>query len=249
MKMKKAFFVFWVLIPSLLSAGGGSNIQGILDLQGYSTSDSVGVNAVRTRGDYQEQSPLTTDDCMLHLKAFGYNGTNITSSPAAKLSMNAAQTWTTTANGTDIRFFVTPNGSTTLGEAMRISSNSWVGIGTTNPSVALDVVGAIKASGAVTFGVSALLSATSATITNQQLWGTGAAISTFTPTALTLDDGVTFTNNGTSALNGNVTVGASAILAATTGTFSGALLIPANAAPRTNVIPPAAGYMIRNTDG
>jgi hypothetical protein len=47
-----------------------------------------------------------------------------------------------------------------------------------------------------TVSVSGALSVTSATVTNQFLMGSGTAISTMTPTALTLDDGVTFTLNG-----------------------------------------------------
>lgn len=76
--------------------------------------------------------------------------------------------------------------------------NDKVGIGTPDPSVALDVVGAGAFSTNLTVG--ALATASSATVTNQLLVGSGAAISTFTSTAINLDDGLALTLLGTISL-------------------------------------------------
>ena len=198
----------------------GPDPRGVLELEGYGNSDAVGITAKRARNDFTIKEAVRASDIILFIKGYGYDGTNFVSTPRAQIGMAATQTWDDDSNGTDMRFSVTPNDSVTLAEAMRISSNGYVGIGNTNPSVALDVTGSINASGAVTFGASALLSVTSAAVSHQQTWGASSAISTFTPTALTLDDGVTFTNQGTTALNGNATVGSSALLSATSATFT-----------------------------
>ena len=85
----------------------------------------------------------------------------------------------------------------------------------------------------------------SVTVQNQFLLGTGAGISTFTATAATLDDGLTLTTNGTTALNGTSNTFGNAI---TDGfTFTGQVILPSNAAPRTNVTPLAAFSFIVNT--
>ena len=203
--MKKLLLLGLILTPVLLFAG--PDPKGILELEGYGNSDAVGITAKRTRGDFTIQEALASGDNLFLLSGYGFDGTSMSSTARARLAFATAQAWTAENQGTSIRFSVTPNGSTTMAEAVRISSNGYVGIGTTNPSAALDVAGGINASGAVTFGASSLLAVTSITVSNQNLWGTGSSISTMTPTALNLDDGLTLTNAGVTVLNGNNTLG------------------------------------------
>lgn len=60
----------------------------------------------------------------------------------AYITYVATENYTSTAQGTDIRFSTTPNGSTTIAEAMRITSAGNVGIGLSGePTAKLDING------------------------------------------------------------------------------------------------------------
>ena len=84
----------------------------------------------------------------------------------------------------------------------------------------------------------------SATVKNRLLVGTDAAVSTFTPTAIGLDDGVTLTNAGVTTLNGAMNFGNAT---ADVITINALFTLPSNAAPRTNVTPTVVGQLILNT--
>ena len=88
------------------------------------------------------------------------------------------------------------------------------------------------------------ITTSSVTVQNQFLMGTGDAISTFTATAFTIDNGVTMTNQGVTTLNGAMNFG-NAITDVIT--VNALLTIPSNAAPRSNVTPTAIGQLIVNT--
>jgi len=78
------------------------------------------------------------------LGSFGFYGTDTTSNtPTPLASMQAVASGTHSAgdNPTDLRFFVTPDGSSTMDEAVRIDSSGNVGIGC-SPSDRLEVKGA-----------------------------------------------------------------------------------------------------------
>lgn len=97
----------------------------------YSNDANAGQNVFqKARGT--EGTPLATNSGD-NLGAFsfrGYTGSAFTGSKAF-IAGQASETWTPTANGTRISFSTTPNGSTTLTEAMRINNNQSIGIGTT----------------------------------------------------------------------------------------------------------------------
>lgn len=64
---------------------------------------------------------------------FGYGTTGYSASGRALIRGFADQNWTDSAQGTDMTFATTPDGSTTAAEIMRITAGGNVGIGTTNP--------------------------------------------------------------------------------------------------------------------
>lgn len=132
--MKKLLSLALILTPVILFAG--PDPRGILELEGYGTGDATGVKATRTRGDFTIQEPLASGDNIFFLNGYGFNGTSLVTTPRAQITFTAGQAWNTTNNGTDIRFSVTPNGSTTMAEAVRITTASL-----------LDVTGNIAQSG------------------------------------------------------------------------------------------------------
>jgi trimeric autotransporter adhesin len=85
---------------------------------------------------------------ILVVSASGYGATGYFENRAA-LSFLSSETWTDTAQGTQIRFSTTAIGSTSTLERMRISDNGDVGIGTTLPNAILHVS---KASTSTTIG-------------------------------------------------------------------------------------------------
>ena len=100
------------------------------------------------------------------------------------------------------------------------------------------------ASSSTISGEWAMENISSATAKNRLRVGTGAAISTFTATAVDLDDGVTFTNAGVTTLNGTINLGNGT---ADVITVNALFTLPSDAAPRTNVTPTVVGQLILNT--
>ncbi len=74
----------------------------------------------------------------------GYHGSAYTGTKAA-LTGYASENWNATANGTHVTIRITPNGSTTLTEAMRITNAGYVGIGVTVPGALFHVKGSVAA--------------------------------------------------------------------------------------------------------
>jgi hypothetical protein len=72
---------------------------------------------------------------------FGAKGTWGTNLATSKIWSYAEETFTSTANGTSLRFFTTELGAATPDEKMIIDTNGYVGIGTTNPTTPLQVAG------------------------------------------------------------------------------------------------------------
>ncbi len=68
----------------------------------------------------------------------GYTGSSYTSD-RAKVSFFTSELFSGTANGTNIGFYTTPNGSTTLTERMRIENSGKVGINTTSAAARLQI--------------------------------------------------------------------------------------------------------------
>ncbi len=103
-----------------------------------------------SRGTLAAPAALTTNEMMGGFLAGGSNGTGITTTRAGLLA-RAAEPWTATANGTYLSFFTTNTGAAVFGEAMRITANGNVGIGTVAPTSKLTVNGTANFTGPITF--------------------------------------------------------------------------------------------------
>lgn len=73
--------------------------------------------------------------------ALGYNGSAFTTSTSAKISLEAAEVWTPTANGTRMAFFTTPSGTTTRTQRLVIQNNGTLTVTQGPNSIALQSFG------------------------------------------------------------------------------------------------------------
>jgi len=95
-------------------------------------------------------SPPTAADQRLGVFVFGENDGFYRN--GAALSGYSSQAWTPgLAQGSYLTFQITPNGSASRSEAMRIDQNGRVGIGTTSPVYNLDVAGDVNFSGTLRY--------------------------------------------------------------------------------------------------
>jgi hypothetical protein len=92
----------------------------------------------RANGTSSAPTPVGNGSNLLYLSGTGYNGTSFTTDRAT-ISLRATQTWTSTANGTQIAFTTTPNGTTNDLERMVIANDGKVGIGTSAPATRLHI--------------------------------------------------------------------------------------------------------------
>jgi hypothetical protein len=88
--------------------------------------------------------PLSTliNNTIGRFGARGYDGTGYTTA-RGRIDFEAAQNWSSTANGTRMKFYTTPSGSTTSTQQMVIDHDGDVGINRTSPQAKLDVDGDI----------------------------------------------------------------------------------------------------------
>lgn len=76
------------------------------------------------------------------LSLFGARGHNGSYTNAkSKIEMGASENWTSTATGSNMNFFTTPNGTTAPVSRIFIGNAGQVGIGTANPNANLDING------------------------------------------------------------------------------------------------------------
>jgi hypothetical protein len=81
---------------------------------------------------------------LLQLGATGHDGTDFATTARASIQLIASEDWTSTAQGTNIRFLTTANGTVTTSTRVFIRDDGNVGIGTTAPLDKLDVNGDIR---------------------------------------------------------------------------------------------------------
>jgi hypothetical protein len=104
--------------------------------------DSPGIFGRSAGGNISTPTATQLDHTLSIFGARGHDGTAFTSS-RARIETKATQNWTTSANGTKMRFFTTPNGSTTSSEQMVIDHDGDVGINRPSPQAKLDIDGDI----------------------------------------------------------------------------------------------------------
>jgi hypothetical protein len=137
------------LVLSGGNVGIGTTTTGAtLDIQKEISGDtlmltsfgSVGALIGRIAGGTRAAPTATaSSDSLLFLGGRGHTGSAFTSSSKASIDFQASQGWTSTANGTRIRFSTTTTGTSTATERMRIENDGDVGIGTTSPENRLHV--------------------------------------------------------------------------------------------------------------
>jgi hypothetical protein len=99
-----------------------------IDTYGNGVNDDPAIVFRRARGTAAAGLTLQSEDPMGRLSWWGHNGTNFVDQ-AAKFEASAGENWTTTANGSHLDFWTTPNGSTIYQRNMRLSEAGNLGIG------------------------------------------------------------------------------------------------------------------------
>src|SRR5262249_45178105 len=91
-------------------------------------------------------APIATPSgrVLMQLGATGHDGTGFSTTPRATILMSAAEAWTTTTQGTSIKFNTTTDGTTTTSTRMFIADDGNIGINTTTPDDKLEVNGIIR---------------------------------------------------------------------------------------------------------
>jgi len=97
------------------------------------------VSTRAARGTLALPSALQANDVIFGMGARGYTGSAFTTGAKVAVVGYAAETWSSTANGTYITFNTTDKTTTTLDERIRITDAGLVGIGTTGPGAKLTV--------------------------------------------------------------------------------------------------------------
>lgn len=117
-----------------------ANAANRLTIRSFGASSIAAINGAAAGGTAASPTQTLVDTSLLSLAGGGADNTGALTANKALISLAAAETFTTTNQGTYINFATTANGTTTRTERMRIDQTGNVGIGTTNPSVLLDVL-------------------------------------------------------------------------------------------------------------
>jgi hypothetical protein len=131
---------------TLLQLVGVLNGNPGITIDALGTTGTGGIPQITGRAVNQAGGTFTGTP-LLNIRGFGHDGTNFSSGARAVVALGAAETFTTTAQGTVIAFSTTAIGTTTLAEVMRVSPSGNLLIGTTTDSVyRLDAVGVSRIS-------------------------------------------------------------------------------------------------------
>jgi hypothetical protein len=116
----------------------GDGADSNLIARSFGTTFMPNIRGISARGTEALPTATGADDDLLHLRGSGHDGTTADRFGAA-IRLRADEAWTPTATGSYISFTTIADGTLTQLERVRIDHNGFVGIGTTNPSVALDI--------------------------------------------------------------------------------------------------------------
>lgn len=122
-----------------------SNVDGSaprLLMEAFSNGSTTTPNVSMRSANGTGAAPLAlrNEDILGQLTFTGHNGTSFATARSA-IRGTATEDWTPTANGADLRFHTTPNGTADVIEAMRIANNGNVGIGTATAPIVSAVAG------------------------------------------------------------------------------------------------------------
>jgi len=102
-------------------------------LNQYNDGEGALFRMYSARGTIASPTGLTTDSALFSTRGFGYTSAGAFSGAVVQINAKAAQTFTSTAQGTYIQFSTTANGTTSASERVRIDQSGFVGINVTNP--------------------------------------------------------------------------------------------------------------------
>lgn len=122
-----------------------SNVDGSaprLLMEAFSNGSTTTPNVSMRSANGTGAAPLAlrNEDILGQLTFTGHNGTSFATARSV-IRGTATEDWTPTANGADLRFHTTPNGTADVIEAMRIANNGNVGIGTATAPIVSAVAG------------------------------------------------------------------------------------------------------------
>ena len=121
---------------SLIGTDATASAQTVLTIS-TGVGNATGPNIVLSKSRSQSSGAVVANDPLGTIQFQGGNGT--ASVEGARIAAIAGSTWSSTNRDSDLLFWTTPSGSTTIAERMRIDSAGNVGIGTTTPTEKLVV--------------------------------------------------------------------------------------------------------------
>ena len=163
----------------------GSGYQGILTAKSNlnSTNGSL-LQFLKSRGSAESPTVVQSGDTLGGIYAYGYStaGAGFKEASSIGFYIDGTPDGSATDMPGRIVFQTTPDGTATSVERMRITSDGLVGIGTTSPSVPLEVTGQIRSSsnseGALVAETAIATAGTGATFAVQRAKGTLASKTT-----------------------------------------------------------------------
>jgi hypothetical protein len=169
-----------------------SNTNSNLLVDTYSASNNSQISFRRANGSVASPTAVANNDFLGAMTVDGYDGTGFVGANQGLVGFRAGQSWSTGSHGTYFVVNTVANGTTTSTERLRVDPSGNVGIGTTSPSMQLDVRAA-GTGGAAYFESTSSTVTPTASFTNNDSSGVAAA----------------FTNAGggnAASFNGGVTV-------------------------------------------
>lgn len=122
------------LTPNNMNSRQGTLTDNIV-LQGTNSPNIVGI---RHAGTVIAPTATPNGALLLTLEAKGHNGTAITG-VRGMMRFVSTEAWTSSANGSKLEFYTTPNGTTAFTNRLTIAHDGKVGMGTTLPTGKLHI--------------------------------------------------------------------------------------------------------------